>query len=99
MRGPQNSGSPRSSRSRRPYRTAAGSGKRALTMNAPSSHLSELLALLAHDLRNPLSAVLTNVNFVKSTMRGRAPDIEEALGDSALSCATLGQVIGNLDVL
>jgi K+-sensing histidine kinase KdpD len=68
-------------------------------MNAPSSHLSVLLALLAHDLRNPLSAILTNVNFVKSTMRGPSSDVEEALDDSALSCATLGQVIGNLDVL
>jgi K+-sensing histidine kinase KdpD len=68
-------------------------------MTAPPSHLSELLALLAHDLRNPLSAVLTNINFLKTAMRGRSTDVEEALGDSALSCSTLGQVIGNLDVL
>jgi len=54
---------------------------------------------MAHDLRNPLSAVMTNVNFVRSSMRGRAPDVEEALSDSALSCTMLGQVIGNLDVL
>jgi signal transduction histidine kinase len=57
------------------------------------------MSLLAHDMRNPLSAVLTNVNFVRSSVRGRAPDLEEALSDSALSCAMLGQVIGNLDVL
>jgi K+-sensing histidine kinase KdpD len=57
------------------------------------------MSLLAHDLRNPLSAVLTNINFVRSAMRTRAPDIDEALSDSALSCAMLGQVIGNLDVL
>jgi signal transduction histidine kinase len=63
------------------------------------SHLSELMALLAHDMRNPLSAVLTNVNFVKSTVRGRAPEVDEALSDSAISCTMLGQVISNLDVL
>jgi len=57
------------------------------------------MSLLAHDLRNPLSAVMTNVNFVRSSMRGRAPDLEEALSDSALSCTMLGQVIGNLDIL
>jgi signal transduction histidine kinase len=57
------------------------------------------MSLLAHDLRNPLSAAITNVNFVRSSMRGRAPDVEEALSDSALSCTILGQVIGNLDIL
>jgi K+-sensing histidine kinase KdpD len=63
------------------------------------NHLSELMSLLAHDMRNPLSAVLTNINFVKSSMRGRAAEVEEALSDSALSCTMLGQVISNLDVL
>jgi signal transduction histidine kinase len=54
---------------------------------------------LAHDLRNPLSALLTNIDFVGRSMKGQAPPLEEALSDSALSCAMLGQVIGNLDVL
>jgi K+-sensing histidine kinase KdpD len=57
------------------------------------------MALLAHDLRNPLSAVLTNVNFIRSAVRGRAPDLEEALSDTAISCAMLGHVIGTLDVI
>ena len=64
----------------------------------PHKQLPDLLALLAHDLRNPLSALLTNINFVRSTVKG-APDVEEALSDSALSCAILGFFIGNLDVL
>src|SRR5581483_8653 len=63
------------------------------------NHLSELMALFAHDMRNPLSALLTNVNFIRAALRGRAPELEEALADSALSCSMLGQVIGNLDVL
>jgi signal transduction histidine kinase len=57
------------------------------------------MALLAHDLRNPLSAVLTNINFVRATVRGRALDIEEALVDSAISCTMLSQLISNLDIL
>jgi signal transduction histidine kinase len=62
-------------------------------------HLPELMAILAHDLRNPLSALLTNIHFVQSVARGGALDVDEALSDSAMSCAILGQVIGNLEVL
>ena len=62
-------------------------------------HLSELMAILAHDMRNPLSALLTNIHFVQSVTRGTTLDIDEALSDSALSCAILGQIIGNLEVL
>jgi K+-sensing histidine kinase KdpD len=61
--------------------------------------LPELLALLAHDLRNPLAALLTNIGFVRSAVRPGATEIEEALSDSALSCALLAFFVGNLDVL
>jgi signal transduction histidine kinase len=57
------------------------------------------MAILAHDLRNPLSALLTNIHFVQSIARGSALDIDEALADSALSCSVLSQIIGNLEVL
>jgi signal transduction histidine kinase len=57
------------------------------------------MAILAHDMRNPLSALLTNVHFVQSVARGTALDIDEALSDAALSCAVLGQIIGNLEVI
>jgi signal transduction histidine kinase len=57
------------------------------------------LALLAHDLRNPLSALLTNVNFVRGAVVSEAIEVQDALSDSALSCAILAFFIGNLDVL
>jgi signal transduction histidine kinase len=57
------------------------------------------MAILAHDMRNPLSALLTNIHFVQSVARGSKLDVDEALSDSALSCLILGQVIGNLEVL
>jgi signal transduction histidine kinase len=63
-------------------------------------HLPELMAILAHDMRNPLSALLTNIHFVQSMAKGpEFRDVDEALTDSALSCAILSQVIGNLEVL
>jgi len=62
-------------------------------------HLPELMAILAHDMRNPLAALLTNVHFVQSVARDTTLDIDEALSDSALSCAILSQIIGNLEVL
>jgi signal transduction histidine kinase len=57
------------------------------------------LALLAHDLRNPLSALLTNIEFVRSTVKAGVPEVDEALSDSALSCAILRSFVGNLDVI
>jgi len=57
------------------------------------------MSLLAHDMRNPLAALSTNVNFIRSVMKNRIPDVDEALSDCALSCAALGHIIGNLDVL
>jgi len=57
------------------------------------------MAILAHDMRNPLSALLTNIHFVQSVARGSTLDVDEALSDSALSCTILSQVIGNLEVL
>lgn len=70
-------------------------------MSDPSSldHLPELMAILAHDMRNPLSALLTNIHFVQSVAKGSTLDVDEALSDSVLSCMLLGQVIGNLEVL
>jgi signal transduction histidine kinase len=61
--------------------------------------LAGLLELLAHDLRSPLSALLTNINFLAGSLAGRAPDVGEALSDSAISCSILAQFIANLDVL
>ena len=69
-------------------------------MSASSlEHLPELMAILVHDMRNPLSALLTNIHFVQSLASGSSLDVEEALTDSALSCTILGQLIANLEVV
>lgn len=59
--------------------------------------LSDLLSLLAHDLRNPLSALLTNVNFLRTCHV--PPDGQEALSDASLCCTMIGQFVTNLDVI
>src|SRR5271156_1332893 len=58
----------------------------------------DLLALLAHDMRNPLAALLTNVNFVRGSA-DRTTEVEEALADAILSCNVLERLIANVDVL
>jgi signal transduction histidine kinase len=59
--------------------------------------LSEVLALLAHDLRNPLSALLTNVNFLRTCPIPQ--DGLEVLSDASICCTMLGQFVTNLDVI
>jgi signal transduction histidine kinase len=65
----------------------------------PVEKLPELIALLTHDLRNPLAALLANLNFVGSTLVDRGPDVALALGDAKTACSMLEQLIANLDFL
>jgi K+-sensing histidine kinase KdpD len=69
-------------------------------MSSPGpEEMATLLAMLAHDLRNPLAALLTNINFVRTARLAHGREVEAALSDAALSCAVLTQLIGNIDVL
>ena len=69
-------------------------------MSSPGpEELATLLAMLAHDLRNPLAALLTNINFARTARSAHGREVEAALSDAALSCAVLTQLIGNIDVL
>lgn len=61
--------------------------------------LGELLSLLAHDLRNPLSALHSNVGFVGSLIERSDKDAQEAIADALLSCDGLSHIIDNLEVL
>ena len=58
-----------------------------------------LLALLAHDLRSPLAAVMTNLGFVEGSIPPSDIDAVEAIADARLSCTMLEHLIANLDVL
>ncbi len=60
---------------------------------------AELLALLAHDLRNPLSALHSNVGYLAAMLEGVEQDIVEALADARVSCDSLVTIIDNLELL
>ena len=61
--------------------------------------LAALLGLVAHDLRNPLSALHSNVSFLKSMLPAEDQDAIEALSDCHASCQSLVEIIDNLEIL
>jgi signal transduction histidine kinase len=61
--------------------------------------LGQLIGLLAHDLRNPLSALHSNVGFLDSVVESRDDDVREALQDARVSCDGLMYIIDNLELL
>jgi signal transduction histidine kinase len=67
-------------------------------LNSPGT-LGGLLALLAHDLRNPLSALHSNVGFLETTLAGQDQDSLDALSDIGASCSSLKHIIDNLELL
>jgi signal transduction histidine kinase len=58
-----------------------------------------LLALVAHDLRNPLSALHSNVGFLETTLGPKEQDADDALSDIVASCSSLKHIIDNLELL
>jgi signal transduction histidine kinase len=61
--------------------------------------IGELLGLLAHDLRNPLSALHSNLGFLKAVMTSTDQDVLEAVDDSVVSCEGLAHIIDNIDLI
>ncbi len=61
--------------------------------------IGDLLGLIAHDLRNPLSALHSNVSFLDSVFVDADEDTREALADAIVSCDGLLHIIDNLDLL
>jgi two-component system, OmpR family, sensor histidine kinase BaeS len=60
--------------------------------------ISSLLGLFAHDLRNPLSALHSNVSFLSSVLGTGDNDAREALEDVAASSDALGHITDNLEL-
>jgi signal transduction histidine kinase len=68
--------------------------------NLQDEVLAALLALLVHDLRNPLSALHSNIDFVGSCAPGMEdPELRGALDDALASCDALGGIIDNIEML
>jgi len=60
--------------------------------------VSALLGLFAHDLRNPLSALHSNVSFLGSVVGSADTEAHEALEDVAASSDALGHITDNLEL-
>jgi signal transduction histidine kinase len=69
-----------------------------MTVVAPET-LGELLAFLVHDLRNPLSALRTNLGFLGSLESNEPDSMKEALDDGIASCDGLAAMIDNIDLI
>jgi signal transduction histidine kinase len=61
--------------------------------------LAELLGMLAHDLRNPLSALESNLGFLETELAPKASGVGEVIEDLRLSCDGLGRIIDAVDLL
>src|SRR5690606_8739895 len=70
--------------------------------------VGKLLALVAHDLRNPLSAIHSNLGFLSSTLVDESPsrsalergeEVKDALSDGLISCEALTHMIDNLEMV
>jgi signal transduction histidine kinase len=62
--------------------------------------LAELVAVMAHDLNNPLAALVTNLSFIEGSVAPKeGGDLAEALGDALMLCDMLRRLVGNLDLL
>ena len=61
--------------------------------------LAELLKVMTHDLRNPLSALLTNLHFLQTSLPDLDSDVADALMDSVSLCDVLDRLITNVDIL
>jgi two-component system sensor histidine kinase ChvG len=63
------------------------------------------LELLAHDLKNPLAALLTNIVYVRTAIANSdlpaadAASLLEALDDGNNACASMARMLGNLELL
>ncbi len=64
-----------------------------------SKTLSGLLGLLAHDLRNPLSALHSNVGFLAAARNADEEDLRDAVNDALVSCDGLVAIIDNIEIL
>ncbi len=70
-------------------------------LHLDDAELRSLLHLMCHDLRNPLAAIVTNLEFAKRLLSRMAvdPDLAESVEDSVTACDVLRRIVANFDLL
>jgi K+-sensing histidine kinase KdpD len=61
--------------------------------------LAKVLALVSHDLRNPLAALLSNVGFLQMISDEMSEEAREAVGDVLLSVEAIGRIVDSLELV
>jgi signal transduction histidine kinase len=61
--------------------------------------LAELVPIMAHDLKNPLGALLTNLQFLQGELSGAEQDVKDAVSESVLLCESMDRLLRNLSLL
>lgn len=63
--------------------------------------LRTLLPLVSHDLRNPLAAIVTNLEFAKGLVQEEGVDVDlrESVEDSVIACDVLRRIVANFDLI
>ncbi len=70
-------------------------------LHLTDAELRELLLQLSHDVRNPLAAIVTNLEFARRLVQESEhdPDLVESIEDSVIACDVLRRIVSNFDVL
>ena len=62
--------------------------------------LQELVAVMVHDLNNPIAALGTNLRFLESLLGAtRSNDVTETMSDVRMLCDMLRRIVSNLGML
>jgi K+-sensing histidine kinase KdpD len=62
--------------------------------------LHEVVAVMVHDLNNPIAALGTNLRFLEASLGPSQPaDVVETLSDAHMLCEVLRRLVGNLGML
>ena len=62
--------------------------------------LQEIVAVMVHDLNNPIAALGTNLRFLENLLGAtRSTDVGETLSDVRMLCDMLRRLVGNLGML
>lgn len=71
-------------------------------LHLTDSELRELLLQLSHDVRNPLAAIVTNIEFARRLVQdapGLDTDLVESIEDSVVACDVLRRIVSNFELL